>query len=238
MEAILPIVAHGNVTRQQIVTTAQINGLRDNSYETADYLVVGDLGFRFNTEGRLIEVKVGSALKNTPYKAGSATSAPSQSLIYSIYSLSPLFGEQQKIAEGERVYTPEDILVTPYHHSPFATDWSKSLAISNGFSIGAEVYREAKIGGFGLSISLNGEGHSWEWFDKKDKDIFCKRQGKGHVKVRIKSIDNQEELTSIEFLDDITLRLQTDNWWQSIPFLDKDTHIVIVRKGSVLWLAP
>jgi len=160
--------------------------------------------------------------------------ACAESLSYAIYSVPLFFGERETIAEGTRNYTHDDIQIET-GPAPNAKNWTKTLSIDHGFSIGASVYREPKIDGFGLWMRKNGGGFSWEWFDLEKKDIFRKRQGKGRVKVQFKSIEGEQELASIEFLDDVTFRLDT-LWF--IPFWHKDTHNLLVRKGSVLWLAP
>src|SRR5207253_1816568 len=153
---------------------------------------------------------------------------------YSIYSL-PLFGgEPELIAAGTRSYLPQDVEVSK-GPAPDAINWQKTLSISSGFDIGASVYREPRTDGFGLWIRKDGGGFSWEWFVRENDGVFRKLQGSGRVKVRFARLGNLEELAEVQFLDDVTMRL--DSLWM-IPFWSKKTHHLVVRKGSVLWLAP
>ena len=161
-------------------------------------------------------------------------SASAESLSYAIYSFPVFFGERETIAEGIRLYAHDDIQVEN-GPAPNVKNWTKTLSVSHGFSIGASVYRQPKIDGFGLWIHKNGTGFSWEWFDLEKENVFCKRQGSGRVKVRFKSVEGMQELASIEFLDDVTFRLDT-SWF--IPFRKRDTYNLVVKKGGVLWLAP
>jgi hypothetical protein len=160
--------------------------------------------------------------------------AAGEEIAYAIFSLPLFFGESRLVAEGTRVYSHSDLSVTP-GPAPNVANWTKVLPIANGFDIGASVYREAQIDGFGLWIRKDGGGFSWEWFVRESDGVFRKLQGPGRLRVRVNRIKGQEELAEIEFLDDVTMRL--NRYWL-IPFLDKKTDHLVVRKGSVLWLAP
>lgn len=95
-----------------------------------------------------------------------------------------------------------------------------------------EVYREASIDGFGIVVYKRGDknGFSWEWFDREEDGKFVKHQGSGRVFVTMKKDSGIEEVQSVEFLDDITLRYLDD---MSKP-PGTHTHEIIIRKGSVL----
>lgn len=237
MKAILPVVANGQATWQEVVEATRRNGPREITYETADSVVIGDVTLRFNSANRLVDVQVAPPWDSPPVSAAPASAAPPQSLSYAIYSLPLLYGERQLLAEGMRIYSPADIQVVP-GGSRKGNSWKKTLSVTQGFSIGASVYREPKTSGFGLWIHRNGAGFSWEWFVLEEKDVFRKLQGAGRVRVRMNRVGEEEELASVEFLDDVTLRLQEETWWQMLPFVDKETHHLVVRKGSTLWLAP
>ena len=160
-----------------------------------------------------------------------------ETISYSIYSLPIFRGEPRLVAEGKRVYSHDEIRSTP---GPVAgiTNWSRTLAIANGVEIGASVYRESKTDGFGLWIHKDGQGFSWEWFTRESDQVFRKLQGPGRLKVRFARIGQLEELAEIEFLDDVTLRVNTLWFTTFIPFLNQESDHLVVRKGSVLWLAP
>ena len=160
--------------------------------------------------------------------------ANAEELSYAIYSL-PLFGgKPELVAEARASYSHSEIRVAP-GPAPDIPNWTKSLALSNGFQIGTSVYREPRVEGFGMWIHKNDGGFSWEWFNRDGDDSFRKLQGPGQLRVRIKRDQGLEEITRIEFLTDVTMRLNA-RWF--IPFLDGNTDQVLVKKGSVLWLAP
>jgi len=161
-----------------------------------------------------------------------SSAAAAETISYSIYSL-PLFGAEPKlIAEGQRIYARTEVRTTPGPASN-VRNWEKTVSIANGFEIGASVYREPRTDGFGLWIKKNGGGFSWEWFVRETDEVFRKLQGPGRLKVRFTLIEGLQELAEVEFLDDVTMRLNT-RWF--IPFMNKNTDHLIVRKGSVLWL--
>lgn len=155
-----------------------------------------------------------------------------ESLTYAIYAL-PLIGGHEIVAEGTRVYSLQDVKVENRNGHE-----SKSIDVGHGFSVGASVYREKKITGFGFWMDKNGEGFSWEWFDLEEGDIFRKRQGRGRVKVTMKLTEGAEEMARVAFLDEVTFRLQLAGIWRSlIPFVDRHTHHMVIGKGSELVLA-
>ncbi len=163
--------------------------------------------------------------------------AVAETISYSIYSLPIFRGEPQLKAEGKRVYSHDEIRSAPGPASG-VTNWTRTLAIANGFEIGASVYREPKTDGFGLWIRKDGQGFSWEWFTRESDQVFRKLQGPGRLKVRFAHFGQSEELAEVEFLDDVTMRLNTLWFTTFIPFLSQETDHLVVRKGSVLWLAP
>lgn len=135
------------------------------------------------------------------------------------------------IAKGTYEYTVRDVRVTELATGD-AHVWQKSVKIWGEYAIGASVYREASLDGFGLWVQKGQHGFSWDWFDRESKDVYRKLQGPGRVRVRFTAAPNSEEIAAVEFLEDVTLRGMF-SWW---PF--SDSHHVLVRKGSVLRVAP
>ena len=161
-----------------------------------------------------------------------APAAPvSEKLTYDAYSLGGAVG-RQLLLHGVRTYSPAcDIDVRPLA----ANAWNKSLLLDGGFAIEASVYREPTLTGFGITIDKPAEsGFSWEWFDIETGNVFRKLQGPGRVAVDIAKGPGYEELRSIEFLEDITLRYRDES--SEAP--GKHTHEVVIAKGSVLRVAP
>jgi hypothetical protein len=146
-------------------------------------------------------------------------------------------GGTTPIAKGVKTYSPaKDIIVRDGPNKDGAPSWVKSLVLDENFAIGASVHREQPLTGFGLMVFRRGDrdGFSWEWFDKANGSTFTKLQGSGRVAVKVKRQGEAEELTSVEFLEDVTLRYLDD--MSKAP--GTVTHEVVIRKGSVLALAP
>ena len=95
----------------------------------------------------------------------------------------------------------------------------------------ASIYREEKLNGFGLWINNKDGGFSWNWFTRESGQIYRKLKGEGRVKALFVPDKDYEELSAVEFMDDIAL---SGNFgW--LPF--GDTHQMVIKKGSVLRLA-
>jgi hypothetical protein len=114
--------------------------------------------------------------------------------------------------------------------------WDKSLPLSDTFAVGASVHQEKKLDGFGLVVYRRGDrrGFSWEWFQRESGSTFRKLQGEGRLSVSIKKAGDYEELEAVEFLDDIVLRYLDD----MAKGPGRYTHEILIKKGSVLRVAP
>lgn len=142
----------------------------------------------------------------------------------------PEWWDKELISEGTLNYSASDIAVED--RIGFK---SKYLHVSETFNIGASIYREAKIEGFGLWIDKDGAGFSWEWFTRKKGNIYRKLQESGSVFVEFREIEGLQEIESIEFLEDVSMRLDTLN---IILFWNKETHRMLIKKGSKLVFLP
>lgn len=174
-----------------------------------------------------------AALDDGSVPVSSASPGKEESLSYAIYTLPFLSGDPQLSGEGTRRYRHSDVRVTRYPDSELHM-MVKTLEIANGYAVEATIYPDERLDGFGLSLKKDGGGFSWEWFDREADDVFRKRQGTGRVKVRYASGSAQEELAEVLFLDDVTMRL--NRYWL-LPFRHRDSDQVVVKRGSVLWLA-
>lgn len=161
-------------------------------------------------------------------------------IVYEIYAINN--GSKILLDEGVKKYSYKDIKVSEYLTITTAGRWRKSLDITNTFKIGGSIYREKEVTGFGLWMGITSEwyefwineGFSWEWFTKESDGFFVKLQESGRLKVTMEDIDNNEEIKKIEFLSDVTMRL--NNSW--IPFSTEKTHIMVVKQGSTLNFEP
>jgi hypothetical protein len=163
---------------------------------------------------------------------GIPAAGPTATISYEIFSVAGSDG-RKSIARGVRTYTPAcDVLIRK--EGPRKA-WSGSLDLSEGFAIGTTVYREPKLTGFGLVVERpdGGHGFSWDWFDLEQDNVFTKLQGAGRVAVEVARGPDYEEMQTVEFLDDVTLRYLDDT---SRP-PGTHTHEIVVGRGSVLRLA-
>lgn len=160
--------------------------------------------------------------------------AHAERISYEIYSVPLFFGEREVITKGILDYTLDD-LQTDKGLVGNNENWTVTLPLGHGFSIGTTVYSEPVLEGFGLWMRKNGGGFSWEWFYRENGNVYKKLQGPGRVKVRLTRKNDNVQLVAIEFLETLTLRLDTMNY---IPLWFKDTHNMVIKKGSTFVLAP
>lgn len=153
-----------------------------------------------------------------------------QSLSYQITQEELLWWDKETISEGIIEYSVSDIVVED--RIGFT---SKHLHVAESFNIGASIYREREKGGFGLWINRNGSGFSWEWFTPEDGQVYRKLQEGGRVLVTHREFEGLFEIASIQFLEDVSMRLDTLSF---IPFWYKKTHRMLIKKGSVLRFLP
>ena len=130
------------------------------------------------------------------------------------------------MAKGRRDYSLSDIKVHPYERDGQSIS-EKLLELQDGFKIGARVFFETELSGFGLVAQRNNGDFSWEWFNKVSGARFKKLQGGQGVDVRTQRTPIGEELVEVKFLDDTTLRFKNRG-------AQDDTHHIIVKAGSVL----
>jgi len=167
--------------------------------------------------------------------------ALAETITFELYELSKT-GTRSLVAKGEKDYSLKDVIVDE-HWFGREKHWSKEILVSNGFSAGGSIYREKDLIGFGLWLKkstgfvalVSGGGFSWDWFNREDGTVYRKLQGPGRVKVTLVPSSEFQEIASIEFLEDVTLRLNADPWFF---FTDRDTHNLVIAKGSILRFAP
>jgi hypothetical protein len=132
------------------------------------------------------------------------------------------------IANGKRDYSPNEVKVHPYERDgKYIAE--KLLELEQGFKIGARIFTEKDLTGFGLIAQQSDRDFSWEWFSQETGSQFKKLQGGQLVEVQTQRLPFGEELVQILFLADTTLRFK--------PRGETDfTHHIVIRAGSVLRL--
>jgi hypothetical protein len=162
-------------------------------------------------------------------QSGCTNSAKQGSLDFEIYALKGN-SERELLAKGAVKCDGNN--VKSIERSTLGTRWWQNyVPLWQDWIVGASIYREKDLNGFGLWIHNKDGGFSWNWFTRESRQIYRKLKGDGHVEAKFVPNKDYEELVAVEFLDDIAL---TGNFgW--FPF--GDTHHVIIKKGSVLRLA-
>jgi hypothetical protein len=136
------------------------------------------------------------------------------------------------LAKGKKEYSVSDIVVEE-KNSDGEIHWSKTLPLENGFGVGASIYREPKLTGFGLwGVNDGCRSFSWEWFNIEKLGTFKKLQEGGMVLVTYQGQPLVEEIAEIFFTTDISLRINNS------CEVGKVTHRLLIKKGSVLTFAP
>lgn len=136
------------------------------------------------------------------------------------------------LAAGERIYTPDDLSVTPYKAQD---QWVSDILVEleQGFKIGARVLAEAELSGFGLIAELEEGDFSWEWFDHEIGDTFSKRQGYGRVRIKTAGLPGLQQLSTVTFLSEVDLCFRHKYAYEKV---EEDTHCIKVFEDSVLTL--
>jgi hypothetical protein len=163
--------------------------------------------------------------------AGVTTRA--EQLTFEAFAVAPS-GERERLAGGVQTYDPAKDIVIRESDGGGSTHWTKWIVLEGDFAISVSVYREPELTGFGMTVARPDDGFSWEWFDLESGDVFLKRQGSARVKVTVLNGEGFQELQAVEFLDDVVLRYLDD---MSKP-PGTHTHELLVRKGSVVRVAP
>lgn len=155
-------------------------------------------------------------------------SAVAETIQYEIYEMPSTGGEPHLIAKGTRQYTVKDVEVYPYQRDGISIA-EKLLELERGYRIGARIFYEKELTGFGLLAKRSPTDFSWEWYRKVEAGRFRKLQGGTYVTVRAEGGPGAEELAEVTFQDDTRLRFKAAR-------AENDTHVIVVKAGSVLRL--
>ena len=148
-----------------------------------------------------------------------------QKIEYQIFTVDEV-GRQTKLVEGVKEYSDSDFEILKGREN---NSWSKSLELADGFGVGASIYRERMITGFGMWAQGSPCGFSWEWFKRSGPSSFIKLQESGEISVvfRHDKADGMSEIAEVRFDTDVSLRLSESK-------RDRETHRILIRKGSVI----
>ncbi len=159
-----------------------------------------------------------------------ANAGRAEKIDYEIYTVDET-GNPALIAKGVKEYGDADLEIDE-RNVRGEIHWSKSLELEGGFSVGASIYREPEVTGFGLWAQRSPCGFSWEWFNASASGRFKKLQETGQLSVTYRNVGPVKEISEIVFDTDVSLRL---NESQDVH---RKTHRILVKKGSVLKFPP
>lgn len=132
----------------------------------------------------------------------------------------------REIASGTKSYSSPSVQVEQRGDGK-KTFLSESIELADGYRVGASIYRENRIDGFGLWAKRDKQSFSWEWFYQLEGDEFKKLQESGNVRVLFRNMRGLQQLASIIFESDVSLRMNQSSE------IGKVTHRILIKKGSV-----
>lgn len=178
------------------------------------------------------------------------STAQAESVRYAAYKLLP-GGEKELVAQGTRDYSPAKDVQPDTRCSCQATDEPNlGLSLFGGYSLEVGPATDDPSAGFGLIIADGSrQSFSWNWFSPPHRlpwliawligkqsepaDIFVQRHTGGRVRVVTRTVRDDTQLESVEFLDDVTLNFTDD---MTLRPADVDSHEFVILKGSTLRL--
>ena len=146
-----------------------------------------------------------------------------EAIVYEIYEISKI--GNKLIAKGKLEYSVSDVKVHPYERGGKKIA-EKLIELEQGYRVGARIFLEKELTGFGLLAKHSDRDFSWEWYNKEQGTRFRKLQGGTAVDVNVSGRPFMEELTEVRFLDDTELRFIAGGGRD-------DTHKIVVKAGSV-----
>lgn len=103
----------------------------------------------------------------------------------------------------------------------------KIIELEQGYKVGARIFFEKKLTGFGLLAKRSSADFSWEWYNKEKGNRFHKLQGGTHVSTEMSGMPLIEEIAVAASLEDTKLSFIANRQGMD------DTHDVIIKTGSV-----
>jgi hypothetical protein len=146
---------------------------------------------------------------------------------YEIYELPKGDAKKVLIVKGKRDYSVKDVEVHPYERGGRKVA-EKLIELEQGYKVGARIFFEKQLTGFGLLAKRSSSDFSWEWYNKKSGNRFHKLQGGTYVQIKTTGMPLIEELAEVTFLEDTKLSFIANRQGMD------DTHDIIIKAGSVL----
>jgi len=162
-------------------------------------------------------------------QSGCAKSSKQDTLDYELYALK---GSSDRVLLNKGTVKCDGKNVKSIEGSLFGeTFWQKDVPLWKDWFVGASIYRDKNLSGFGLWFDNKDAGFSWNWFNRESGRIYRSLKRDNRVEVTFAPTEEYEEIIAVEFLDDAVLTGRF-GW---LPYWD--THQLVIKKGSVLRLA-
>lgn len=153
-----------------------------------------------------------------------------ETITYEIYERVESGAFTKLVAAGSRTYGLTDLVISPYE-SDGKYIREVFVELEQGYKIGARIFSERRLTGFGLLAQKTDRDFSWEWYDKLEGNEYVKRQGGTTVTVKVTGLPLFEELASVSFDEDAHLSFIFNQKG------DESTHLIVVKSGSILRLS-
>jgi len=127
--------------------------------------------------------------------------------------------------QRRRDYSIADVKSYPYDKNGQKIT-ERLIELEQGYRVGARIFFEKELTGFGLLAKHADSDFSWEWYSRQNGNRFRKLQGGTAVNVSVSGMPFMEELVEVKFLDDTILRFKSES-------AQDDTHRIIIKAGSV-----
>ena len=152
-----------------------------------------------------------------------SSAAAAEIIVYEIFEISKI--GSKSIAKGKREYSVSDVQIHPYERDGRKMA-EKLIELEGGYRVGARIFYEKELTGFGLLAQRSSADFSWEWYNREFGNRFRKLQGGTAVEVKIEGLPFFEELAEVKFLDDTNLQFKIGRG-------QDDTHRILIKAGSV-----
>jgi hypothetical protein len=103
----------------------------------------------------------------------------------------------------------------------------KFVELEQGYKVGARIFYEKELTGFGLLAQKSDDDFSWNWYSREFGNRFRKLRGGTLVEVKVTGRPIFEELTEVSFVEDTRLGFKVGR-------AEDHTHTILVKAGSVL----
>jgi hypothetical protein len=171
-------------------------------------------------------------------KARQPTPRPSEQndVIYRLtFEIRSVGSTANVLTSGERMHAISDVQVEERQSADGTQFWSKTLALTSGWAIGAHISRGSPEEGFGIYARgpSDSRSFSWNWFAPECERVYRHIRCGARVNATFRQVGTVSELARLDFMDDTTVTFKADATNAS----HHHSHEVLILKGSTLCLS-